>query len=140
MILKIILRIIMIMPAIIIIKPLIVQEGLLYINELAGPNIALDCAVKIKPTNTSAIPIISINIFIYYQINIEICICICCWHFDYFIYIVGNLMFGTEIKTKYRFLINQQLDWIECKRYTIWLSFKSYKVAVMSARIKIDWK
>jgi hypothetical protein len=34
MILKIIPRINMIMPAIVIIKPLIVQEGLLYINEL----------------------------------------------------------------------------------------------------------
>jgi hypothetical protein len=68
----------MIMPAIIIIKPLIVQEGLLYINEFGGPKSSLDCAVKIIPTNTSAIPIISINIFIYYQINIEICICICC--------------------------------------------------------------
>jgi hypothetical protein len=55
----------MIMPAMINIEPLIVQEGLLYINELGGPNSALDCAVKIKPANTSAIPIISINIFIY---------------------------------------------------------------------------
>jgi hypothetical protein len=66
MILKIIPRINMIMPAIIIIKPLIVQEGLLYINEFGGPKSSLDCAVKIKPANTSATPIISINIFIYY--------------------------------------------------------------------------
>jgi hypothetical protein len=65
MVLNIIPRINMIMPAMINIEPLIVQEGLLYINELGGPNSALDCAVKIKPANTSAIPIISINIFIY---------------------------------------------------------------------------
>lgn len=55
----------MIMPAIINMNPLIVQEGLLYINELGGPNRAFDCAVKIKPANTSTVPIISINIFIY---------------------------------------------------------------------------
>jgi hypothetical protein len=65
MILKIISRINMIMPAIINMNPLIVQEGLLYINELGGPNRAFDCAVKIKPANTSTVPIISINIFIY---------------------------------------------------------------------------
>ena len=85
MILKIIPRINTIMPATIIIKPLIVQEGLLYINEFGGPKSSLDCAVKINPANTSATPIISINIFIYYQIIIEICICICYRHLDYFI-------------------------------------------------------
>jgi hypothetical protein len=68
----------MIIPAIVIINPLIVQEGLLYINEFGGPKSSLDCAVKIMPTNTSAIPIISINIFIYNQTCIEICISICC--------------------------------------------------------------
>jgi hypothetical protein len=35
-------------------------------KELGGPNSALDCAVKITPANTSAIPIISIIIFKYY--------------------------------------------------------------------------
>ena len=47
-------------------KPLIVQLGLLYMKELGGPNTALDCAVKITPVNTSAIPISSIIIFNYY--------------------------------------------------------------------------
>jgi hypothetical protein len=75
----------MIIPAIIIISPLVVQEGLLYINEFGGPKSSLDCAVKINPTNTRAIQIISINIFIYYQIIIEICICISYLHFDYLI-------------------------------------------------------
>ncbi|HKX21213.1 MAG TPA: hypothetical protein VJM74_06035 [Nitrososphaeraceae archaeon] len=55
-----------IIPAIINIKPLIVQPGLLYMKELGGPNRALDCKVKITPANTSAIPINSIIIFIYY--------------------------------------------------------------------------
>jgi hypothetical protein len=64
MTLKIMPRINTIMPAIITIDPLIVQEGLLYINELGGPNSALDCAVKITPAKISAIPISSIIIFI----------------------------------------------------------------------------
>lgn len=76
-ILMIIFRINMIIPARMNIKPLIVQEGLLYINELWGPNSDLDCAVKIKPANTSTMPIISTSIFMYYQIKFEICICIC---------------------------------------------------------------
>ena len=59
----------MIIPARMNIKPLIVQEGLLYINELGGPNSDWDCAVKIKPAITSMNPIISTSIFIYYQIK-----------------------------------------------------------------------
>ena len=77
MILMIIFRINMIIPARMNIKPLIVQEGLLYMNELWGPNSDLDCAVKIKPANTNTMPIISTSIFMYYQIKFEICICIC---------------------------------------------------------------
>ena len=76
-ILMIIFTINMIIPARMNMKPLIVQEGLLYINELWGPNSDLDCAVKIKPANTSTMPIISTSIFMYYQIKFEICICIC---------------------------------------------------------------
>ena len=39
-------------------EPLIVHEGLLYMNELVGPTIALDCAVKIKPKIMNITPII----------------------------------------------------------------------------------
>jgi hypothetical protein len=45
-------------PIIIKIDPFIVQEGLSYINELAGPIIDLDCAVKIIPSIISNIPIV----------------------------------------------------------------------------------
>ncbi|MDW0135417.1 MAG: hypothetical protein QOK88_07955 [Nitrososphaeraceae archaeon] len=57
-------RIKTIIPARMIIRPFIVQEGLLYINELWGPTYDSDCAVKTKPANTSTIPKISIKIFI----------------------------------------------------------------------------
>lgn len=39
------------------IDPFIVQEGLLYMNELEGPIIDFDCAVKIIPNIISNIPI-----------------------------------------------------------------------------------
>ena len=45
-------------PIIIKIDPFIVQWGLSYINELAGPIIDLDCAVKIIPSMISNIPIV----------------------------------------------------------------------------------
>jgi hypothetical protein len=48
-------------------------------------------------------------------------------------------MFRPENKTKLRFLINQQLDWIVCQMYTIWLRFNTYKVSVMGARKKVVW-
>jgi hypothetical protein len=71
MILKIIPIINIITPAIMNIEPFNVQDGLLYINELGGPNSDLDCAVKIRPAIISAIPIISIIIFMLYHILIQ---------------------------------------------------------------------
>ena len=53
------------MPIIIRTEPLIVQDGLLYINEFDGPNIDLDCAEKIMPNTMINIPIITINSFKY---------------------------------------------------------------------------
>ena len=61
----------MITPEIMNIEPFNVHDGLLYINELGGPNIDLDCAVKIRPAIISAIPIISTIIFMLYQIHIQ---------------------------------------------------------------------
>ena len=55
----------MIVPATMRIKPFIVQEGSLNINELWGPNSDRDCAVKIKPASTSMMPIISTSIFMF---------------------------------------------------------------------------
>lgn len=110
MILKIIPRINTIIPAIINIEPLIVQEGLLYINELEGPNSDLDCAVKIKPANMSKAPIISTNIFIYYQLSrdLPIYMLLRCrllnLHFS---------NFTSRIKIP-SFLVYQQLDRIDC--------------------------
>ena len=43
-------------PIITKIDPFIVQEGLLYMNELEGPIIDFDCAVKIIPNVISNIP------------------------------------------------------------------------------------
>lgn len=56
-ILRRIIRINKIIPIIMNTEPLIVHEGLLYINELVGPTIDLDCAVKIKPKMTNNTPI-----------------------------------------------------------------------------------
>jgi hypothetical protein len=53
------------MPIIIRTEPLIVQDGLLYMNEFEGPNIDLDCAEKIMPNTMINIPIITINSFKY---------------------------------------------------------------------------
>ena len=54
-----------IMPTIIRTEPLIVQDGLLYINEFDGPNMDLDCAEKIMPNTMINIPTITINSFKY---------------------------------------------------------------------------
>lgn len=54
-----------IIPTIIRTKPLIVQDGLLYINEFEGPNMELDCAEKIMPKTMINIPTITINSFKY---------------------------------------------------------------------------
>ena len=94
-ILKIILRTNVIIPAIINIEPLIIQEGLLYINELEGPISDLDCAVKITPNIISNIPIIMTNIFKDCQINNENYLCICYWD-------VFHLHFITSKSTKIR--------------------------------------
>ncbi len=53
------------MPIIIRTEPLIVQDGLLYMNEFEGPNIDLDCAEKIMPNTMINIPTITINSFKY---------------------------------------------------------------------------
>ena len=137
-ILMIIFKINMIIPARMNIKPLIVQEGLLYINELWGPNRDWDCAVKIKPANTSTMPIISTSIFMYYQIKFEICICICiCYRHSYFIYPFSNFMFSPKRTTRL-FLIVKLYELI-AKMNTIWVSFNIYKMCVMDARIKVDF-
>jgi hypothetical protein len=52
-----------IIPTIIRTEPLIVQDGLLYINEFEGPNMDLDCAEKIMPNTMINIPTITINSF-----------------------------------------------------------------------------
>lgn len=54
-----------IIPTIIRTEPLIVQDGLLYINEFEGPNMDLDCAEKIMPNIMINIPTITINSFKY---------------------------------------------------------------------------
>ena len=54
-----------IIPTIIRTEPLIVQDGLLYINEFEGPNMDLDCAEKIMPNIIINIPTITINSFKY---------------------------------------------------------------------------
>ena len=54
-----------IIPTIIRTEPLIVQDGLLYINEFEGPNMELDCAEKIMPKTMINIPTITINSFKY---------------------------------------------------------------------------
>jgi len=110
LILKIIPRINTIIPAIINIEPLIVQEGLLYINELEGPNSDLDCAVKIKPANMSMAPIISTNIFIYYQLSrdLPIYMLLRCRYLN-----LHFSNFTSRIKIP-SFLVYQQLDWIDC--------------------------
>ena len=54
-----------IIPIIIRTEPLIVQDGLLYINEFEGPNMDLDCAEKIMPNTMINIPTITINSFKY---------------------------------------------------------------------------
>lgn len=54
-----------IIPIIIRTEPLIVQDGLLYINEFDGPNMDLDCAEKIMPNTMINIPTITINSFKY---------------------------------------------------------------------------
>ena len=54
-----------IIPTIIRTEPLIVQDGLLYMNEFEGPNIDLDCAEKIMPNIMINIPTITINSFKY---------------------------------------------------------------------------
>lgn len=56
-------------PIIIKTDPFIVQEGLLYMNELAGPIIDFDCAVKIIPNIISNIPILVTISFNDYLIN-----------------------------------------------------------------------
>jgi hypothetical protein len=53
-----------IIPTIIRTEPLIVQDGLLYMNEFDGPNIDLDCAEKIMPKTMINIPIPTITITI----------------------------------------------------------------------------
>ena len=53
------------MPIIIRTEPLIVQDGLLYMNEFEGPNIDLDCAEKIMPNTMINIPTRTINSFKY---------------------------------------------------------------------------
>lgn len=53
------------MPIIIRTEPLVVQDGLLYMNEFEGPNIDLDCAEKIMPNTMINIPTITINSFKY---------------------------------------------------------------------------
>jgi len=50
-------------PIIISTEPLIVQDGLLYINEFEGPKMDLDCAEKIMPNTMINIPRIMINSF-----------------------------------------------------------------------------
>ena len=52
-----------IIPTIIRTEPLIVHDGLLYINEFEGPNMDLDCAEKIMPNIIINIPTITINSF-----------------------------------------------------------------------------
>ena len=64
-ILEITLKTNIITPTIIRTEPLIVQDGLLYINEFEGPNMDLDCAVKIMPNTMINIPTIAINSFKY---------------------------------------------------------------------------
>ena len=54
-----------IIPIIISTEPLIVQDGLLYINEFDGPSMDLDCAEKIMPNIMTNIPTIMINNFKY---------------------------------------------------------------------------
>jgi len=54
-----------IIPIIISTEPLIVQDGLLYINEFDGPSMDLDCAEKIMPNTMINIPTITINSFKY---------------------------------------------------------------------------
>ncbi len=51
-----------IIPTIIRTEPLIVQDGLLYMNEFDGPNMDLDCAEKIMPKTMINIPIPTITI------------------------------------------------------------------------------
>ena len=52
-----------IMPTIIRTEPLVVQDGLLYINEFEGPKMDLDCAEKIMPNTMINIPRIMIHSF-----------------------------------------------------------------------------
>ena len=69
-----------IIPIIISTEPLIVQDGLLYINEFDGPSMDLDCAEKIMPNTMINIPTITINSFKYKgMLN------------NLYVYVIGNI-------------------------------------------------